>query len=318
MKPSRSNRIILVLVSIVVASLLFFNVNGQDSAVVTKEAFAELELINIPDGLAISNSSVHKKVALKFSGPPRAIDQIIQSQNLHPYADLSTGREGANFVKVVPNLGKISDVTVTVASEQIWLEKVSSRRKRVTLETSGLPGDSELLLASKSYSPKNVVITGPQSSVNQVETVIARLNLADVKQNQQQITSRLEFLDRDRQPVQGVTADPTEATILVLLTPKPQTKLVVVQPKILGVVAAGFEIKRVEVEPNQIEVGGESEDLSRTSVLSTADVDVNDLKESKSFDAVLMVPKGIRTSGRQSVRVRIVVEKVSGVLPTAQ
>lgn len=307
MIANKSNRVVLGVVSVLVALLLFFNVHGQVSQNAAHDVTVDLSYINVPEGFVIENP--HDKVTLHFEGPAKKLDALIKDPStLHPTADLKNAVAGRNVVKVNSNLTETQDVKVTVQNKLVFLDEVGRKEMRVSLETNGLPSDNQLL-AGKSVSPKKVAISGASRLIGTVQRVIARLNLSDIRENQQQVTARVECLDQDKQPVIGVTAEPAEVAILVSLAPKPQTKFIVVQPRINGTVAPGYEISRVEVEPNQIEIGGDSDILSQTSVLYCSEVDVNDLKESKSFDAILEIPKRLKTSGRQSVRVRVVINK---------
>lgn len=315
MSAGRENRSVLLFVSVVVSMLLYFNVNSQINQKATRSVVTDLDIINVPDGLALPTTK--EKVTIEVTGPTNALDQL-SSTTWRPYVDLRGAKEGTQNFKVYSNLPKDSPITANPQSKTLYLEPIETQRRTVTIEAYGLLSDQDILLAGKSATPRRVILKGPRSQVDQVKRVVARLNLADIKGNQQQVTSKLEFYDANSEQVTSVTADPSEVTILVSTTPRPQTRTILIQPQFAGVPAFGYKVKRVEVEPNQIDVGGIPEALSRLSVINTSEIDLNEAKDTKEVDATLELPAGIKTNGRQSVRVRVIIEKSSNATPPSQ
>jgi YbbR domain-containing protein len=92
-----------------------------------------------------------------------------------------------------------------------------------------------------------------------------------------------------------------------------------VTPTWSGSYAYGYEpaLDGINVQPSAVDVTGKSEVLSRLVTIYTEPIAIQGLSQEKTFDAKLVIPKGVTVNGRTTVKVHLkVVKSPNGTQPT--
>lgn len=170
-----------------------------------------------------------------------------------------------------------------IRSEQqvvtIRLEEVISKVFVPEIETTGISSDAVYNRSSILANPATeVTITGPQTLVNQVDGV--RLRFA-YSASQMGSTESIIVVPVNIQGEQvfGVDATPQQVDVVVSVEPKLGIRSVVIAPKVVGVVASGYEITSIEADPLTVAIQGDVQTISDTLAIDTDAIDVNGLSQ---------------------------------------
>ncbi len=196
------------------------------------------------------------------------------------------------------------------AAVTIRLEQLSTQQIPVKVEVQGnLPFSferGEPTVSRAGVSLTTVQVLGPQSRVARVTVVQATANIEQLRATYLTALS-LEAIDAGGQTIEGVRLDPTTVTVQIPINPVVGLKLVPVTPIIVGLPAAGYEVRSVVVEPPLIALAGSSGPLDTIEVLTTTALDLNDARATLSRVVTVNFPAGTspRTGEPNAVRVTV-------------
>lgn len=160
-------------------------------------------------------------------------------------------------------------------------------------------------------TPNAVVVSGPQSAVSQVASVLVTVNLDGVTQS----------IDKTYQPVvvtatgktvDQVTVDPAAVLVDVPVEQKISYKTLPVQPTLAGNVALGYQIVGVMVDPQTVTLVGDPIALNQMSFVPTQPINVNNATGDQAVNADLELPKTVALARSQTVVVRVLISTING------
>ncbi|MEY3989402.1 MAG: hypothetical protein RI985_483 [Chloroflexota bacterium] len=161
----------------------------------------------------------------------------------------------------------------------VRLEEVISKVFAPEIETTGLSSDAVYNRSSVLVDPTTeVVVSGPQTLVNQVEGV--RLRFA---YNASQMGSTESILvvpvNAQGEQVFGVESTPAQVDVVIRVEPKFGIRSVVIKPNVIGVVASGYEITGIVADPSTVAIQGDVQTISNTTSIDTDDINVTGLSQ---------------------------------------
>lgn len=189
----------------------------------------------------------------------------------------------------------------------LWLilipeEKTYSERTlAVPLETWGLPADMELV--ERPAAIVEVAIRASNRLLNEVSPadITARLDLERAS-----IYQELYPLNTSTVTVpQGVEVVGISPNLVRLKLEKTQQMDLEVAPMVVGKVAEGFRIAKIEVTPARVPVKGAESKIKARDRLTTSPVDVSGLSRSATLEADIILPRSELRLATPLTRVRI-------------
>jgi YbbR domain-containing protein len=156
----------------------------------------------------------------------------------------------------------------------------------------------------------NVLVVGPESLVQQVESVQARLSL----QNQRASLSRsvvLSPVDANNKVINGVTLTPSEVMLNVEIQQRADVTELSVDPRLIGELPAGYLRRNYNWNPTRIIVRGDQAAIDRMGgVAPTEPIDLTGRTQTFTQTVKLALPSGVVMPDPTDITVTIEVEPV--------
>jgi YbbR domain-containing protein len=273
----------------------------------TEEQFLEIpiEMPELPDNLQIVTTL--PTVTVKIQGAESRVSPVNRS-DITAFIDSSEIREPGTYqVEIVAEAPGISSISVEPEELTIQVDQRISQVFPLTPTEAEPEGDSRSTIQGTEPSVTQVTVTGPQSALERVATVILPIT---IDQQTQDFDAAFEpqALDANGQRIAEVEILPN--LILTHVTVETRGKQVAVIPAVTGVPAEGFTIQQRRAIPDTIIVDGPPEVLDDLLFINTDPVDVSDATESISTRVGLAdLPDGVTVveppDGTVEVRVAI-------------
>lgn len=229
-------------------------------------------------------------------------------------ADLSQLTAPFDTVKINVECMRYSDVEITmgkVSTMTITLEDIISERFSVKVVTSGLPAPG--YAADKTeVSPVLMEVSGAESVIHDISDVKVLVDISGASSDVTRTTTPKAYNEK------GVEIDSSklsfsykEVSVKVTIL---ETKLVPVVLTQTGEVAYGYKLVDAAYEPQEIEIKGDSSNLSKVKNLPIS-IDVTDLTEEKEYTVAIreiLEPYGVSVvdSDMENIVVKVTVEKL--------
>jgi len=276
----------------------------------------QLEVVG-QDPRLVLTSEIPAQVRITLEAPRSILDEITNTPSLlSVWIDLTGLGAGTYNVdtKVRWERDPVRLVRTEPATVSVSLEAEIEKTLPVTLVIDG-----ETALGYKKgtafVDPKEVVISGRESQVNQVSQVRAVLDIAGsgetIKASVPVVT-----LDENGNLVTDITVSPRVVTITQPISLLGGYKNVVVKVVTTGQIADGYRLTNLSVTPLTVTVF--SDNPQRINELpgyvETEPVDLTNLSDDTEIRVDLFLPDGITLVGEQSVLVQISVAAIEGSL----
>ncbi|MGL4730384.1 MAG: CdaR family protein [Clostridium sp.] len=247
-------------------------------------------------------------ISLTVKGAATAVYQIDKTRDFKIVADLSKYalKEGENTIPVQIKEAP-SNISI-VNSENLWI-----KIKIDTLEEKELPVQANIIgelpagihAGEANVSPKTVKVSGAKQFVDTVTSVVANVDATGVEKDINKIAD-LYAVDENGNVVKEVKLSTTNASVKI---PISKGKMVPVEVKKSGSVQNGT-LQSIEVQPNVIEVSGETSEVANVGVIYTSPIDLSQIKTSTTLQVKLQIPENIRVStDTVTVKINVVENK---------
>ncbi len=305
------NETVVWIISIALALVIWLQANNAAS--VGAETYRTIHSVsvswrNLPNDLAVESVSPNT-VSVEVRAPNQQIVGL-DPASVGAVVNLS-GTSGAGrfqfYLDVSVPTG-VQPVQTTPQSVTVVLEPVIDRSKAVAVQVSGTPADGYQASAGVS-SPRQVLVHGPQSDVDQVSAVVAVVGVGGATGDQvATVTPRA--VDSSGKPVPNITLVPAQVQVTVPVRQAVSTRTLPVSVTVQGQPATGYSVAGTTASPASVTVSGPSTELAALTQVVTAPVNVAGAKATVSATASLVVPNGV-TSVSPS-QVTVVVHVASG------
>ena len=195
-------------------------------------------------------------------------------------------------------------VAVIVACT-LWFFVATSEQSQIALpapvEYVGLPAD--VVVVDGQRETLDVEVRAVRSVVARLgpETVRVRVDLTGLQPGE----SVVQLTPADVQTPPGATVTRISPGRLQLTMAPAASGSVKVVPQVRGIPAAGFSIRRVEVEPTSVRITGPRSTIEMRGEVSTVPVDVSGSRRSVTQSVGLMLPAATYMTRERTVRVTV-------------
>ncbi len=268
-----------------------------------------------------------------MSSPPDTVAAVVQTtSSMRPTLSSASFQASVSLVglepglhnvpvKVAPAVSRVRVLAVDPPALDLELAPIVTKTMRVTIRLS----DRENL--SRAYQvvgtpvalPSRVTVIGAEPKVNQVNTVEATVSLANVSASLQEVHS-LQALDEAGREVRGVTLEPAQAQVSVVIQRRINARDVGVRVITAGKPAAGYWVKSLTVSPANVTLQGDPEQLTDIgSFISTLPVDIENARGNISIQVPLDLPASVQAVDNEgntakTVTVQVEIEARDGNL----
>ncbi len=250
-----------------------------------------------------------KEVTVNVESTGRRNDMVdFSSKNIVAQVDLSGRGEGQFKLPITVSLinQKPGIVVTNIEPKEVLftLEKIITRDIPINIGTEGLVPEDYLLDSFTSKS-QFVTIRGPRSWVNEVNKVVATVNVDGISSNANRAVP-VRILDDEGNEVLGVDKVPSmiDVSINVLKTNSVPIELITENE-----LPENFTITNISISPSNIEIKGKK-DIVDINKINTKTIDINSLLEQSSMEVELDLPQGIELlNPREKVLITYTIEE---------
>jgi YbbR domain-containing protein len=268
-----------------------------------------IESLNMPENLVLFNP-LTRRVFVDVRAPRANIDRLTLS-DFRAYVDLSGLQPGLHDLPVQVQCAECGQKHVNVLGWKpdrisIRLDEAAKRLVPVELNLQGgtaVGYQAELPVAD----PKEVVVSGPRSLVDQVSSARADIYLFNEDSTvQKEVT--LVAVDSEGNVV-NVPLDPRRVRVTVSIVPEGRRKEVAVAPTISGTVASGYYASGISVDPQTVVLTGlRSQVQEAPGFVETDPVSIAGAKHSIEVRVPIHIPDGLQLLDPEHETVTVKVE----------
>lgn len=279
-----------------------------------------IQILGLSSDLVITQQSADSLQAT-LRAPRSVWQEILDSKQppIRAHVDASTLQDGTYTlpVQIEINTHPLRLIEAAPDTVTIQVEKLVTRTLPIHLTVYGEPAVG--YEAGDPISEQtSVILTGPESKVNSVQRVQARISISGSRESVDQLIS-LTALDKNNQPVNGLILTPESIHVLLPITLRGGYRDVAVKVNVQGAPASGYRLTSISVYPPIVTVFSADPNLveSLPSFVETQPLDLQNLTEDIETRLTLALPDGISVVGEQTVRVVVDIEPIQGSLTLA-
>ena len=276
-----------------------------------------LEIIGQDPG-TLQLADVPSEVRLTLNAPSSIWQQLIEQPDLvRAWIDLSGLGAGEHIVEVKTQIQASPVRVIQVDPEvvEVSLEPLKTSEIDVNLTVNGEPALG-YRAGSPTLEPQEVIISGPESLVDQVKQVTASLDINDANATIRRDVPVL-ALDATGNPVRGVDVSPQLVRVTQPIILLGGYRNVVAKVTTTGEPASGYWLTNISVNPPNVTVFSTDPQLVNElpGYVETNPIDLTGLSDDTDIRATLNLPEGVTLVGDESVLVRLSIAAQEGALP---
>lgn len=293
-------------ISIIFALLLWIYVMSVINPRITREE------LNVP--VRLVNENIIRQSGLVISGEPNQTirvrltgnrDQVhrISRNDIDATIDLRGYEEGTNSIPIEVNIPGGVEVDFSPRYATVDLERIVEKQIDVELRVEGSPS-SGYVLGNTRLQPSAVWVEGPESYVNSIETIVARLELSDEVEN---ISRSLppRALNSRGEEVEKVQIKTSYVDVHATID---QLKTVPVDLDLNIEGAEGYRVVSIDTHPKSVTVQGQAAVLADIGRLKTHVLEIKNLEESLETKVSIIFPDQVSPFDEREIAVDIKVE----------
>ncbi len=245
---------------------------------------------------------------------PRSVWERLTSREgvVRAVVDLAGLEAGTHRVEVRLQIDErpVQIVSRSVETLEITLEPFITRSLPVTV---GIVGDlppgfqaGEMML-----EPSSVVVSGPQSQVERVESIVSTLNITGVRETIK-TTLSLRALAADGQLVNGISITPDSVALEMPISQQGGYRDLAVKVATRGQVASGYRLTSIAVFPPVVTLYSSDPELVARlpGFVETQPLDLTNARDDIEIRLALVLPEGVSLVGEQAVLVQAVISPI--------
>ena len=271
-----------------------------------------IEIIGQDPGL-VPMGELAGSMNLTLKAPQSIFDQLVENPELiRVYADLSGLGAGAHEIplQVQIDARPVQVIESNPSSLSVTLEPLTTKIMDVQLQLIGEPAVG-YQLGDPSINPNEVVISGPQSLVDEIVEVRTQTNVSNARQDVD-ASFPLVPVNSKQQTVTGVNLNPGFVQIRVPIAQQGGYRDLAVKVMVTGQVASGYRLSNISVSPPVITTYSSDPNLVLTlpGFVETLPFDLNNADSNIETRLALVLPAGVSVVGEQNVLVQAAVSPI--------
>jgi len=267
-----------------------------------------VEFIGQDPGLILTGGAVPKQVEISLRAPHSVWQTLLSGEtSVRAVVDLTGLGSGTHTVNVQVQIDTrpVRIISVTPQTFSLSLEKQITRSLAVNLTLTGDPAIG-YQVGTPVMNPAEVVITGAESIVSQVDRLQATLDLTDARQNIA-TSIPLQAVDVNGNSISGVTVLPENVQLSLSVIQQGGYRDLAVKVMTLGNPASGYSLTSVAAFPPIVTVYSANSDTISLmpGYVETSSLDLSGAKEDIEEQLAINLPPGVTLIGKQSVTVKV-------------
>ena len=306
------------LISILLALSLWLYVTVSDNSKMTQQIKdIPIQIKNVPAGLTIASVS-DPKVVLQVRGRSFLTSALEDKEEL-VYVEMGNGKAGKNTVPIKVSLPSNMEL-ISIIPEQVdvELEQIKEKKMEVQVQVRGKTENGKSPMPVD-VDPQFVKISGAESVVKKVSSAIADIKIGEHVEGIITENADVKVYDNSGKVLNGLIITPKKIKVSLSFVP---AKLVPITLRTIGSLPSGFEVSRIELNPDKISVKGSEIYINNVDTINTVPLDLNGSMVSFTRRIELELPTGIYLTDGELPRVsvfihQIAVEKIFSDIPVS-
>jgi YbbR domain-containing protein len=300
----KTNNLLYKSISLVLAVLLWLYVSHQENPVTEQIFTVPLEVRGLEQKLTISDRPSFVKVRLQ--GQRNVLDQLT-ARDIQAFLEMSGIDVGQHIMEVhVSTPEKTQLVSVIPSTVNINVEVLTTAQFSVNVSYSDSTPAKGYMALKPVLTPTQVLLSGPEDKLKEVEQVYVEVDLGDYNFNyHQQLPVKVED-GNGNLLLDWINVTPSQVDVLVPVVHELPAKTVPVKTPVEGTPGEGYEVGRIVVEPELITILGEQPVLDSIESITTEPVNIDGATQDVVERVAVIVPKGV-TLDRENNNVTAVV-----------
>ena len=275
--------------SVIIAILLWIIVMDDQNPVIEGSYTVPLSFSDVPEGYKVLHTDQSIKVNLRG---PRSYFVNYESKDCRAYSNLNGLDEGDHEVKIEAKFPQGFElVSISPNQTQIKLDPYIERQMPADLIVTGAAG-ANATVTKVTQSSNTVTIIGSRTAAESVTRVIGYVGLSGNKEDFS-LQVPMTAINEDGRALQDVRVVPSFMNVDVKIELGLMKKNVPVDPEII--VSEAYEIEKVTIDPDQIEIAGKESVISPIEKIKTQALTVPLGDKSIKQQVKLIVPEGVTT-----------------------
>ncbi|GFN22001.1 CdaR family protein [Thermanaeromonas sp. C210] len=288
------------LLAVVLALILWFYVTAEQNPNMEQVVRIPLETENLGEGLVVAD--LPAEVQVRVEGRKGYINNLLP-RDIKAYVDLRAARIGDNILPVQVSLPEgVTLVRVNPPQVKVKVDQVRDLQLPVQVALNGTPAGGYRALEPV-LKPSEVVVSGPEDVLKGISKVYVEVDINEARGNYL-AQLPVKVIDHEGRPLgRWLMINPDTVEVLVPIVGHLPGKVVAIRPQLVGEPAPGYEVKRVVLEPEVVEVFAPYEVLADLNYLSTSPIDLEGARKNIIVESNLEIPQGVQTGNFPLVRV---------------
>jgi len=288
------------LLAVALALILWFYVTGEQNPNMQQVVRIPLETENLGEGLVVAD--LPAEVQVRVEGRKEYISNLLP-RDIKAYVDLRAARIGDNIFPVQVSLPEGATlVRVNPPQVKVKVEQVRDLQLPVQVAVNGTPAGGYRALEPV-LKPSEVVVSGPEDVLRSINKVYVEVDINEVRGNYL-AQLPVKVIDHHGRPLgRWLTITPDTVEVFVPVVGNMPGKVVAIRPHLVGEPAPGYEVKRVALEPEVVEIFAPYNVLADLDYLSTSPIDLEGARKNIIVESNLEIPQGVQTGNFPLVRV---------------
>ena len=232
-------------------------------------------------------SNVPKTVYVRLSGPRNTIINVGPS-DIKAYIDLSDVQEGTVDVPIhveIPSGTELKKQSMT--STKITVDVYTVKEFKLTPHIVGNLDEKDFISELK-IVPEKVVVSGARRLIQEVSQAVIEVPV-NQRNSDFALMAPIRLYDSEGSPVEGLEMTPWQSNVKVTIGHDAMSKSVPLNVNITG----QTENKTVTIQPTSIQIRGSADTLRSISSIDLPDINVENMKEEKSWKVIIPPVDGI-------------------------
>lgn len=280
MKKSLMNKFTLKILSLAIAVLIWLIVrNVQDPVIV--QTFYDIPVTLVNESYLSNNMKIpllidgDDTVKVRIKAEESVIKEL-KKEDIVAQADMTQIYMDATpkMVPVEVTCKGIADdnITVTPRNIQVDIENQTSVEKTIAVNTGDTTPDKDYEVGSLQANPEKVTISGPESIINIIDKVVAKIDVTGMKESNVELDSELKIYDKNQDELSEKQlsylnlAGVQDNKIKIQAQFWKVQKNVKIGSEYSGSPQYGYEVDSVSVVPETLSLAGTDEALQKLAV----------------------------------------------------
>ncbi|MDX9799239.1 MAG: CdaR family protein [Bacteroidales bacterium] len=304
-KWATSNLDIKIL-ALFMAIILWFYISSEYNII--SEKYFEIEVTPINLNKELSIVEIREKVSVGIKGPQNIIENLTASR-ITGKVDLQNVEEAGEYlisVDIVPP--KNTEIIKIIPDDfRVTVEKIINKKYLVDYNLIGLPEKGYSLKEEPRITPKEILITAPESVQNTINQVRVDIDISAINKDIDK-EERTVAYTKDNAVLDNIQISPEKVFISIEVREGYPEKVLEIKPRIIGKPAPGFYISKIDANPNSFKVYGEYTKITYTDFLETMPIDVNGISKTLTVKVPPILFEGLYLAENQEILAEVQIQ----------